>query len=270
MNHGQPFVLDLRDEGREGARALGAMPQLTDGERSAAIATWKGRMINEHVSSRVFAALLPQLMKAGIAPKWQTKIADAAVEELRHGRQCAAVVSALGGDPIATVPHLEDVPEHEDAEPLEAALRNLLSISCLSETVAVALISAERMRAGVATIEQALGRILADEVRHARTGWAIVEELAPTLDDALKARLSDYLVVAFRHLVAHELAHLPEGPAPSERAEEVGVCDGREGRALFFDTVNTVIVPRLQALGLDAQRAWRIAMDDGTCAAGAS
>lgn len=257
MTIASPFVLDLREEGRVGARKLGEMPELTPGEREAAIATWRGRMVNEHISSRVFAALLPQLMRAGIAAKWQAQVANAASEELDHGRRCASVVSALGGDPYAVIPHLEDVPQHEDATPMEAALRNLLSISCLSETVAVSLISAERSRAGVDTIERTLAEILADEVRHARTGWAIVEELAPSLQPALVDRLNRYLAVAFRHLLAHELAHLPEGPAPSQQAEAVGVCDGSEGRALFFDTVTTIIVPRLQALGFDAATAWQ-------------
>ncbi len=266
MKAGSGFVLDLRDEGRAGCDALGPMPELTDSERTAAIDTWKGRMVNEHISSRVFAALLPQLMRAGVSPRWQATVADAISEELSHGRQCAAVVTALGGDAIAEVALLEEVPEHADACAVEAALRNLLSISCLSETVAVALIGAERLRSGVPTIEKTLANILSDEVRHARMGWSILEELSGSLDEAVRHRLNRYLVVAFRHLLAHELAHLPKAASPSERAEAVGVCDGYEGRALFFDTVQTVIVPRLQMLGFEAQAAWQQA---GGAAAGA-
>lgn len=257
MNAVTSMTLDLRAEGLVGVAALGAIPALNEEDRAAAIATWKGRMVNEHISARVFAALIPQLMRAGVAPNIQAKFADAIAEEMSHGRQCAAVVTALGGEAFATVGELSEVPTHADATPVEAVLRNVLSISCLSETVAVALIGAERLRAGVDGIQDALANILADEVRHARVGWSVVEDLAPGLDDPTRVRLDRYIVIAFRHLLAHELAHLPTGPAPSELAESVGVCDGREGRTLFFDTVETVIIPRLESLGFAAQSAWQ-------------
>jgi hypothetical protein len=37
---------------------------------------------------------------------------------------------------------------------------------------------------------------------------------------------------------------------------ELGLCSGSEARALFYDTVLRVIVPGLEALGLDASEAW--------------
>jgi hypothetical protein len=249
------WTLDLREEAAREARKLGPLPVLTEAERTAAIATWKGRMVNEHISSRVFAALLQQLMAAGVAPRWQAKVAEAASDELRHGRQCAAMVHALGGDACATIEHLAPVPAHDDASPLEAALRNVLSISCLSETVAVALIGAERLRAEPDVTEGVLSHILADEVRHAALGWGLLESLSAGLDDDVRAGLNAYLVVAFRHLFAHELAHLPAGPTPSEAASDVGVCDGDEAVALFVETVTDVIVPRLEALGFAAEAA---------------
>ncbi len=251
------IIVDLRREAAAGSAEIGPLPELDAPSRAAAVATWKGRMVNEHISSRVFAALIPQMMRAGIEPSWQASIADAIVDEMRHGRQCAAVVRALGGDPYAELPNVADVPDHPDAEPLEAVLRNVLSISCLSETVAVALISAERSRAGPEALEQVLGRILADEVRHASVGWRLLQAKLPELSDAARDRLQRYLVVAFRHLVAHELAHLPPGGAPSDAAEAVGVCDGDDARELFFATVAEVIVPRLQAIGIDAEAAWK-------------
>jgi len=220
-------------------------------------------MVNEHISARVFAALVPQLMRAGVASERIEAVATMIADELRHGRQCAAMVEALGGEAVAPLPPLALVPDHEDAPPLEAVLRNVLSICCLSETVAVALISAERLRAGQSDMESTLDRILADEVQHSRFGWRLLEEVHEQLDEPTRARLGRYLVVAFRHLVAHELAHLPPGPAPTESAEAVGVCDGAQSRELFFDTVEEIIVPRLEALGLPAAQAWRTS---GACA----
>jgi hypothetical protein len=250
------IAIDLRGEASKAASLLGVMPDLSAAERAAAIATWRGRMVNETISARVFAVLLQQALDAGLDGTWLRRIGDAIGDELRHGRSCAAVVVALGGEALAEVASLAPVPRHEDAGPVEALLRNALSIGCLSETVAVALIGAERLRAGPPALERTLSAILADEVQHAKLGWDLLEALLPRLDAEAQRRLGDYLEVAMRHLVAHELAHLPHGPAPTAAAQDVGVCDGAEARALFFDTVSEVIVPRLEQLGLPARACW--------------
>lgn len=250
-----PVRLDLRAEAAAAALPLdGTM--LSDLERRAAIGTWRGRMVNEHISARVFAGMIPQMMAAGVPASSIAEVADMIAEELRHGVQCAAVVHALGGDAVAELPPLPAVPLHADAEPLEALLRNVLSIACLSETVAVALIGAERELAGPPAMQTTLKEILADEVGHARFGWRLLETLGPRITPELRARLGDYLVAAFRHLREHELAHLPPDPAPSAQAESYGVCDGNDARALFFETVHAVIIPGLETHGIPAARAW--------------
>ncbi|MGB1016936.1 MAG: ferritin-like domain-containing protein [Nannocystaceae bacterium] len=229
--------------------------------RQSAIETWRGRMVNEHVSARVFAALIPQMMRAEVDGARQAAVAEMIADELRHARQCAAVVVALGGEAIADYPDIPPVPEHDDVPPLEALLRNVLSISCLSETVAVALISSERDDAGPAVLRETLELILADEVRHARFGWRLLEELSEQLPAATKQRLGAYLVAAFRELRAYELAQLPARSAPSEAAEAVGVCDGHEARRLFFDTVSEVIIPGLEDHGIPAAVAWAASLE---------
>ncbi len=248
-------MLDLRTQATE-ALPLGDEVTLSDQDRQRAIATWKGRMVNEHVSARVFAALIPQLMKAGLDPDWQERVAIMIQDELRHARLCATMVHALGGEAIAELPPLPDVPEHPDVSPLEGVLRNLLSISCLSETVAVALIRAEHDTVSPDTMQRTLGSILSDEVQHARFGWECLRVLAPQIDSAMKTRLTSYLVVAFKHLREHELQYLPLGKMPTAEAESVGVCDGIEARKLFFETVNEVIIPGLESQGLKARQAW--------------
>jgi hypothetical protein len=229
---------------------------LSPSEREAICQTWQGRMLNEHVSARVFAALLGQMMAAGSPAARLAAVAGMISEELTHGRLCAAVVHALGGDPVLTYGDLDAPATHPDATPLEALLRNVLSISCLSETVAVALIGAEKLRAGPPALQEILADILADEVQHARLGWSLLEDHRADLDPALCARLGDYLATAFCHLRVHELAHLPETSSPSALAESYGVCDGSDARALFFDTVHEVIIPRLEEFGIPAERAW--------------
>ncbi|MEZ4452027.1 MAG: ferritin-like domain-containing protein [Nannocystaceae bacterium] len=254
--------LDLRRQAAALAPRLAALDlaALDARDRAAAIATWRGRMVNEHVSARVFAGLVPQLMRAEVDADLHEEVAAMIADELRHARLCAAAVHALGGEAIAELPPITAIPEHEDATPIEAVLRNVISIGCLSETVAVALIDGERLRTPDPELSTLLAEILADEVQHARFGWRFLEALAPGLDAATRSRIDAYLEVAFAHLIEHELAHLPARPAPSSAAEEIGVCDGNEARGLFFDTLRSVIVPGLTAHGFQAQDALRRAM----------
>lgn len=246
-------VLDLRDAAKRIRPHVPQLPHL----REAAIGTWRGRMINEHSSARVFDGLAKQFDAAGLGPEIAAEVRGFADEERRHGVLCGAVVEALGGHAYAEIPEGEEYPAHEDAQtPLEAALRNMLSICCLSETVAVSLIGAERLEMPAGELRDLLTGIYADEVGHSRFGWRMLGVIAPSLDAAMKERLGDYLEVAFAHLEEHELSHLPESSVPPAEGVELGLCSGPDARRLFFDTVEEVIVPGLENFGIPARRAW--------------
>ena len=246
-------VLDLREASARVRPQVPHLPPLRD----AAIATWRGRMINEHASARVFEGLSEQLAAAGLAPAIVAEVRGFADEERRHGVLCGSVVEALGGKAYAVVNEGDEYPAHDDAHtPLEAALRNMLSICCLSETVAVSLIGAERLEMPAGELRDLLTGIYSDEVGHSRFGWRMLGSLAPSLDQATKDRLADYLEVAFASLEEHELAHLPLSSRPPAEGAELGLCSGEDARQLFFDTVVDVIVPGLERHGIPARRAW--------------
>lgn len=249
----QPRSLDLRDAARALAPTLDAAPAL----RRRAIATWRGRMINEHHSARVFAGLAGQFEGIGAPAAQVDAVAAMADEEHHHGVLCGAVVEALGGEAVGALPPDDALPMHPEVDRLEALTRNLLSVGCLSETVAVSLIAAEREQMPEGPLREIITRILADEIGHARLGWRFVARHVPRMDAAARARLGRYLAVAFAHLEAHELSHLPIGAPLPAGAEALGLCQGREARALFYDTVDQVIVPRLEGYGISAAAAWR-------------
>lgn len=244
-------MLSLREESRRHAPVVPDLPSL----REAAIVTWRARMVNEHGSARVFEGLARQVARAGLEHEEVARFAD---EERRHGILCGAVVEALGGEARAEIADPPLYPRHRDAScAREAMLRDVLSVCCLSETVAVALIGAERLEMPAGPLRELLTEIYADEVGHARFGWQLLEKLSPALDAKTKEALGHYLVVAFAHLEDHELAHLPESSDPPPEARAYGLCSGRDARALFYDTVTSVIVPGLERHGIPAARAWR-------------
>jgi hypothetical protein len=247
-------MLDLT---REAAALRVDVPDLPH-LRLAAQRTWIGRMVNEHASGRVFDALAGQLERAGAGAARVTACRGFAEEERTHGVLCAAVAQALGAEARSAARVEGELPAHDDAaSPLEAALRNVLSVSCLSETIAVSIITAEREQMPDGPVRRILSRILADEIGHARFGWTWLAEVAADLDAPTRGRLARYLEVAFAHVEAHELAHLPDTGAPPSDAALVGVCSGREARSIFYETIADAVVPRLEQHGIAADRAWR-------------
>jgi hypothetical protein len=234
-------ALDLRAGARLHAPRVSVAPHL----RAAAVATWHARMINEYASSRVFVALARQLEACGLAEE-ADEACTFAEEERRHGVLCGAVVEALGGEARGALFDALEFPEHRDAPPRAALLRNVISICCMSETVAVALIGAERLEMPEGELRALLTRIWADEIGHARFGWRLLERMAPSLTDEERAAVRAYLPVAFAHLEAHERAHLPARGAPPG-GEALGLCSGLDARVLLRETIDEVIAPRIHA-----------------------
>jgi hypothetical protein len=233
-------VLDLRREARRTPVALDVALALDDESRQAAIAEWTGRMVDEQATSRVFAALLPQMMRAAVDPQFQAAAADAVVDELRHARLCAAVVQALGGEARATMIDGEEFPRHDGVSALEGLLRNVLDISCLAETVDVAVLENRYRRARESTFRRVIAEILDDEIGHSRLGWRLLQHLEPRIDARMRERLGAYLVPAFARLFERQGAPRKQG------AEDGG---------LLVQVINEVIVPRLEAFDLPARRA---------------
>ena len=129
----------------------------------------------------MFEALAPQLRDAGFDDAIAAECLTFAAEERRHGVLCGAVVEALGGEAVADVPARPRFPDHVDASRRAAAMRNVISVCCMSETVAVALIGAEKLEMPDGALRVLLSRIHADEVGHARFGWRLLERFAHTL-----------------------------------------------------------------------------------------
>lgn len=254
-------TLDLSEVPSDAALDLSHLvAPLAPDELALVVHTWRGRMVNEHISARIFSGLVYDLMRAGYHGAPLFEASAMAREELTHARLCATVVRALGAAPVADLPELLPLPDHlaDDAArtPREALAMNLLSVACLSETVAVAQISAERDASDPA-LADVLTRILADEVGHARLGWALLDELVPAMTTDERTRLSAYLAVALAALAEHQRnvgADPRSCPGPALRA--LGVCDGRLQHAIYLDTVEDIILPRLAALGLDGENAW--------------
>lgn len=245
--------MDLCAEALRYKPVLPELPSL----RESALATWRGRMVNEYSSSRVFEGLASQLARADLPEAEVQACRGFSDEEKRHGVLCGAVVMALGGDATFELRKEEPYPEHGHVPTEEAALYNLMSICCMNETVAVSLIGAERLEMPEGALRDLLTSIYADEVGHSRFGWRLMPLLVERLTPDAFSRANDYLRIAFAALEEHQLANLNVTRAPPPEGAAYGLCNGHDARALFYATVESAIIPGLERLGLDAALAWQ-------------
>lgn len=235
----------------------------TYSKRAVSIAqnTWRARVVHEHHSAAVFSRLLPQLMEAEAPLEFKTTVLRMSMDELRHASLCAKVVELLGGDPVVeTELRTQALPEHEDATRVEAALRNVMFVGCMSETVSISLLTEERELTREPVIRRVVDQLAADEVLHAKLGWSYLGATWPDLDDAQRRRTNEYLPVAFGYLEAKMLGAMPDvgevEPALADELEALGCMMPADGRELLYATVEEVIAPRLRDYGLDAIAAW--------------
>jgi hypothetical protein len=213
-------------------------------------------MVNEYSSHEVFGALGDQAVACGFGDAMRTKCLRFAEEERVHGVICGAAVVAFGEQAVSPQRPKALFPQHESVPRRARLLRNIISVCCMSETVAVALIGAEQIEMPDSPLRELLTRIYADEIGHARFGWQVMHDVCTSLHADERDAVDRYLPVAFAHLEAHELAHLPSVGGPIG-GEAYGLCSGLDARALLYDTIEQVIVPQLAAIGFRAADAWR-------------
>ena len=248
-------TLDLRRATRRRPALEIDVRDVPAADLEAARDNWRERMASEHASARVFAALVAPMMRAGLPEDDVRRVSEMVTQELDHARLCARVLVAFGGEAVTTMPRLDDVPEHAGVSPLAAVLRNVISIGCCSETVAVALVATERELAGPEAVRRVLDQILADEIKHSRLGWRLVKRHAPLLSPRDRADVEAYLPDVFEHQLRFHAPFL-QMPCASDAGTAIGAPHGRSNWTVFVECMTQTIVPGLEACGLGAAEAW--------------
>jgi hypothetical protein len=221
---------------------------------------WRERMVHEHESAAVFTNLLPPMMEAEVALDFKTVLVRSGLDELRHAGLCGQVVQFLGGEARAEADlEIDSVPEHPDCSPLAGVLRNVMFASCFSETVSMALLTAERELVDEPFVDRVLKQLAGDESLHARLGWVFLSECWEATDGEVREPLEAYLPAAFASFEEQMLGAMPLGEVDDdvlEEAEKLGFSDSERSREILYDTIETVVVPQLEEIGLAAGEAW--------------
>lgn len=219
---------------------------------------WRDRMVAEHRSVGVFALYLLDLLGTGAPAEVLSHACRASLDEVRHAElfgRLAALYTGREESPPHGIPAMPDDPSiamrHQTA-------REALHLSVLSETYSSVLLHELHRAARDPVVRDVLGIVMADEVHHARMGWAYLASLLAHDDGSLRACLQLDLHAVVDGLVASlfgdpvTLRESSVRPEHRALAAAHGYLAPSDEWDLFRSTVTEVWVPGLARLGLDA------------------
>jgi hypothetical protein len=174
-------------------------------------------------------------------------LASAAADEVRHAALCAGLAAAYGRS--ASAPAQEPAPiAPRELMPRDAVLYEMVAACCITETESVATLATLLGGDVAGEVRSVLHEIARDEVGHSRMGWAHLAREAAVRDVRF---LSEWIPSMLQGTVDDGLF------APARADEEpagllaCGVLPRSRKREIFVSTLQEVVFPGLEALGLD-------------------
>jgi hypothetical protein len=222
--------------------------------RALAADAWRFRFTVECDAALRFQAIAGRLEALG-APPYLALARRSAADERRHAAHCARFAGELGTKVGATPPPppAPIVPGWLDDE--DAVTYELVAACCVAESVSVAVLTALLPAARDPALRGVLRELAADEVGHARLGWA---HLAVAAARGRTAFLGPLLPVMLAASVDDDLFGAVEPCRDDEALLAFGVLPHAAKRDLFVGALEQVVLPGLDGAGVDtaAARAW--------------
>ncbi len=217
-------------------------------------AIWRGRASAEGSVHSYAQRIVTDLRDSDADPKVIELAARMMSDEARHVLICVDVASKYAGHVLSTpaprpiLDPLADVPM-----PLRATLR-VVAISCIGESFASAWIDESGRLTRAPWLRDVLRKHLADEVHHARLGWA---HLATTrVGEAERAAIAEWLPQLVEVNLQAWRTFDPRWPA--DGFPEHGVPSHAQTRAIVDEALFDLVLPGFDELGVDTGpvRAW--------------
>ena len=233
----------------EGDRAA---ETLADADRAFAARQWLGRASGELESTRAFRWIAEACEEIGAGAEMIALARRAVADEERHGEICRRVAVAYAGtDAIPEVSPLTTVALHvPDDFPLSVALY-IVESCCLSETIGAVTIESALRASTAAMPRAALRELLADEINHARMGWAYLG--APHLGGRLRTEIAEHLPACLQAMFDYWKQLVADATPPATVAH--GVLPFEQLDELIRTAFEDIALPGFRHVGIDTRGA---------------
>jgi hypothetical protein len=224
--------------------------------RRVAGAAWRFRFRVEREAQARFVRLAGRLERIGAPAALVERARRASADEARHAGLCLALAAALGARVSSRgAPRAREIAPRALTH-AQRVLYEVVAACCIAETESVGVLTSLLGAVRGGPMRRDLRGLAADEVAHARLGWAVLA--------AERARGVD---TAFLGPLVPAMLEVTAGPdlfaaAPAELEDETllehGVLPRATQRDLFARLLDDVVLPGLAAHGVDPApaRAW--------------
>lgn len=219
---------------------------------------WQG-LLDSEFESVVIAGWMTSALARMAAPLDVLGAFGRIVEdEVRHVDLCSEVIWALGGEP--TIPAHPPPPypgwEKDPGAEVEA-VTGLMAFFCIGELCSNHLLRQAELLAIEPIAQWALGEIVRDEATHGPWGFETASLFVKSWDGPRKEQLAGRLLEEAQRLERRLGGPLPPGTAERAPTEEqlqlnaLGLPDAPTLLGVFYQTVETQLLPRMRDLGIE-------------------
>jgi hypothetical protein len=224
---------------------------VTDEVRRLAGAAWAFRARVEREASSRFLRLAAAIPEFDPGSPVVGLLRRAAADEERHAALCADLAAAYGAPAGGTPVDACVAPRGFGAR--DAVLYEMVAACCITETESVATLATLLTAAAEPRVRTVVHEIARDEVVHGRMGWAHLAREAAARDVSF---LSAWVPAMLEGSV--EPGIFSAGASEPDELLRHGVLPSRRKREVFVGTLEEVVFPGLDKLGVAAApaRAW--------------
>jgi hypothetical protein len=225
------------------------------GARQAIGRQWQERATAELRVASMFSVIAREAFEGGADATVMRLVARAVSDEVRHAEICRLLATRYLGCEVAwPPPGPVPLPPHGTAPDALRPTLHITAMCCINETLASAWLEACRADASIPLARAALRELLADDIDHARIGWAHLASSIVTPD--VRSKIAGWLP---RLLEASMLPWLTGAGADGYAGFPAhGVPSSATTREVVKSTAREVILVGFEQLGVDTSsaRAW--------------
>jgi hypothetical protein len=216
---------------------------------------WASRSVAELRVAGVFTVVSHDLLQRGADPAVLRIAARAVSDEVRHADLCRVLAERYLGRAVPwPTPGPSPIPSLSRAPAALRATLHTVAMGCVNETIASAWLEESLRTATAPTARTVIRELIADDIHHARLGWAHLSSSFVSKDDrqALGAWLPALLEYAAKPWTKGHADKIEEG------IPEHGVPSVATTCEVVHATLETVVLPGFDGLGVPtaAAREW--------------
>ncbi len=235
--------------------APGASAALPEHVRRIAASAWKFRWQVELEAEARFARLAERLEQIGASPSMADLARRASRDERRHAGLCAKLAEGYGESiPVSASPGLGEI------GPSGLLLRGkvlyeIVAACCITETESMGVLTTLLGSVRAGPVRGVLRELAEDEVGHSRLGWA---HLASEHAQGATSFLGPLVPSMLEGSIGADLFARVSPEAEDEELLQVGVLPHSLKREVFVRTLEEVVFPGMDGLGVDTgpARSW--------------